>query len=326
MLKTAYLYDPLFLNHDTGAGHPECSRRLTAAHGLLSQQEWFGDLHQIRPQNKGEMMHENGAAPADTEWLKTVHSPEYIARVRRACVAGEGHVDTPDVPIGAASYEVARAVTGGVLAIADEVMAGRVDNGFACVRPPGHHAEADFAMGFCLFNSVAVAARYLQGKYELEKIMILDWDVHHGNGTQHIFEHDPSVFYMSLHQSPHYPGTGQLGETGMGNGAGATLNCPMNAGAGDAQYRQAFAEKILPMAKGFNPDAILLSAGFDAHYADPLGAINLENHSYIWMTQQIMELADQCCNGRIISVLEGGYDLNALAESVSEHVKVLSQS
>ena len=213
-----------------------------------------------------------------------------------------------------------------MLELADQVMSGNADNGFALVRPPGHHAEPAEAMGFCLFNNIAITARYLQQKYELERILILDWDVHHGNGTQHSFEHDPSVFYISLHQFPHYPGTGARSETGIGDGEGATLNCPMTPGLGDSAYREAFSEIVLPMARAFNPDAVLISAGFDAHRADPLGSINLENSSYTWMTQQVMELADQCCDGRLISLLEGGYDLNALAESVTEHVRVLSQS
>ena len=205
-------------------------------------------------------------------------------------------------------------------------MTGTADNGFAMIRPPGHHAENDVAMGFCLFNGIAIAARYLQKNYGLERILILDWDVHHGNGTQHTFEQDPTVFYISLHQFPHYPGTGARSETGIGAGEGATLNCPMSPGLGDEHYRQAFTEVILPRARKFAPDAVLISAGFDAHFADPLGSINLESQSYVWMTQAMMELADQCCDGRLISVLEGGYDLGALAESVSEHVNVLRGS
>ena len=314
MLRTAYIYDPLFLNHDTGSRHPERSERLVSAHGHLSQQEWFNDLYQLKP------------APADLQWVRTVHDPGYVERIERECLAGERHIDTPDVTVCTSSYEVALTATGSLLEITDQVMSGNVDNGFAMVRPPGHHAETSEAMGFCLFNSVAVAARYLQQKHELEKILILDWDVHHGNGTQHTFEHDPTVFYISLHQFPHYPGTGRASETGIGAGEGATLNCPMSPGAGDDQYREAFEQIILPRARAFNPDAILLSAGFDAHHADPLGQVNLVNDSYVWMTRQMMELADACCQGRLISVLEGGYDLDALAESVAAHVRVLSQS
>ena len=179
-------------------------------------------------------------------------------------------------------------------------------------------------MGFCLFNNVSVEAAALARNGE--RVAIVDWDVHHGNGTQHSFEQDPTVFYISLHQYPHYPGTGAKSETGIGEGEGATLNCPMSPGLGDQDYRQAFDEIILPRAREFGPDAVLLSSGFDAHYADPLGAIQLQSQSYGWMTQSMMELADQCCQSRILSILEGGYDLDALAESVTEHVRVLSQA
>jgi acetoin utilization deacetylase AcuC-like enzyme len=314
MLKTAYIYDPLFLNHDTGSRHPERSQRVSAAHALLSSQDWFSTLHQMETR------------PAEEQWVSTVHDAGYIERVKAACETGERRIDSPDVTISKASYDVALNGAGSILQLADQLMAGNVDNGFAMVRPPGHHAEQAEAMGFCLFNNVAIAARYLQQKYELEKILILDWDVHHGNGTQHTFEQDPTVFYISLHQFPHYPGTGTLSEIGIGKGQGATLNCPMTPGLGDDAYREAFEEKILPQAKAFNPDAILLSAGFDAHSSDPLGSINLQASSYAWMTRAVMELADKCCNGRILSILEGGYDLNALSESVTEHVRVLSQS
>ena len=314
MMKTAYVYDPLFINHNTGSRHPERSERVIAAHDLLSKQEWFDSL--VPVQNR----------PAEVQWISTIHDDGYIQRVQAACQSGERKLDTPDVTISIESYDVARNAVGSILQLSDALMGNEIDNGFAMVRPPGHHAEYAEAMGFCLFNNVAIGARYLQQKYELEKILILDWDVHHGNGTQHAFEQDPTVFYMSLHQFPHYPGTGALSETGIGKGEGTTLNCPMTPGLGDDAYKQAFKEKILPLAKAYNPDAIILSAGFDAHAADPLGSISLEAGSYAWMTQAMMDLADHCCNGRILSVLEGGYDLTALAESVTEHVRVLSQS
>jgi len=314
MMRTAFVYDPLFLTHDTGRGHPERSERLQTSFSLVSQQEWYGSLYRLRP------------SPAPLDSIQAIHRPDYIERAGAACRAGQSRLDTPDVSISRSSYEVALNAAGSVLEVADQVMEGNVDNGFAMVRPPGHHAEAGFAMGFCLFNNIAVTARYLQHRHGLERVLILDWDVHHGNGTQHTFEEDPGVFYMSLHQFPHYPGSGALSETGIGRGEGTTLNCPMSPGAGDAHYRQAFEEKILPAAIGFAPDAVLISAGFDAHHADPLGSINLETQSYVWMTRRMMELADRCCAGRLISVLEGGYDLTALAESITRHVHTLSQS
>ena len=313
-MNTALVYDPIFLQHDTGRRHPECGERVNQTYNVLSRQPWFNNLHRLK------------TAKADLQWLGTVHNERYIDRVEQACNLQQRHVDSPDVTICTASYEVALTATGSVLKIADQVMAGTVDNGFAMIRPPGHHAEANLAMGFCLFNNIAIAARYLQQKHQLQRILILDWDVHHGNGTQHIFEQDSSVFYISLHQFPHYPGSGALAETGIGEGAGTTLNCPMSAGLGDEHYYQAFKQIILPKAKNFAADALLISAGFDAHCADPLGNINLNSQSYVWMTQMMMELADQCCEGRLISVLEGGYDLSALAESVSLHIKTLSQS
>ena len=223
-----------------------------------------------------------------------------------------------------ASFEIALLAAGGVLALADAVIQGKANNGFALVRPPGHHAERDVALGFCLFNNIAIAARYLQQEYGLEKIVILDWDVHHGNGTQHSFESDPSIFYISLHQYPHYPGTGAYSETGIGDGSGTTLNCPMPAGSDDSHYEQAFREKILPAVNSYSPDVILISAGFDAHQADPLGSINLSTAFYAWMTERMLETADQHANGRLISVLEGGYALDALAASVSGHLQSLA--
>lgn len=313
-MKTAFVYDPLFLSHDTGPRHPERSQRLSAAFELISQQPWFEKLYRFEPK------------PADRRLIQTIHPPQYIDRVERACQSGDQHIDTGDVAICKASYDVALNAAGSLLEISDQVMTGNVDNGFAMVRPPGHHAETDFAMGFCLFNSIAVTAKYLQNNYGLERIVILDWDVHHGNGTQHIFEQDPTVFYISLHQFPHYPGTGALSETGIGNGQGTTLNCPMSAGLGDVQYQEAFKEIIVPAVKKFSPDAVLISAGFDGHIADPLGGINLSTNSFVWMTETMMEIAEKFCDGRLISVLEGGYDLDALAESISEHVRILSQA
>ncbi len=312
MTHTAILYDPRFLEHDTGQGHPERPARLSHAIETLRRQPWFGELVAVE------------ARACERRWLETIHDSDYIERTRRACQVGEDYIDSPDVMVSRSSWDVAVLAAGGALSIADAVVSGRVDNGFALCRPPGHHAEHATALGFCLFNSVAVTARYLQQHHGLDKILILDWDVHHGNGTQHSFEADPSVFYMSLHQYPHYPGTGARSENGSGSGRGATLNCPMSAGSGDAEYREAFEEYILPAANDFKPDAVLLSAGFDAHTADPLGSINLSTDFYRWMTGRMLEVADRHCDGRLVSLLEGGYDLNALAACVSAHLESLS--
>jgi acetoin utilization deacetylase AcuC-like enzyme len=310
-MTTAILYDPRFLEHQTGPGHPERPERLAYAIRELERTPWFDQLEHLAP------------GVCDRKWLEKIHSSAYVDRTREQCAAGQSYIDTPDVAVGRSSWEVAVLAAGGALEIADSVVQGRADNGFAMIRPPGHHAERATALGFCLFNNVAVTARYLQGFHGLEKILILDWDVHHGNGTQHSFESDPSVFYISTHQYPYYPGTGAYSEKGTGAGTGATLNCPMSAGYGDTEYREAFEELILPAARKFKPDAVLISAGFDAHHADPLGAINLSTDFYRWMTRQMMEIADAHSGGRLISMLEGGYDLKALAECIGAHLETL---
>jgi len=204
------------------------------------------------------------------------------------------------------------------------VVAREVDNGFVLARPPGHHAEADMALGFCLFNSVAITARYLQQQHGLDKILILDFDVHHGNGTQHSFEADPSVLYVSTHQYPFYPGTGAASEIGIGRGRGTTVNCPMPAGATDAHYEAAWRERILPAVAAFAPELILVSAGFDAHRADPLAQINLSTEFFAWMTKRLMELAERHCAGRLLSVLEGGYNTEELPRCVAAHLQVMA--
>ena len=313
-MKTAIVYDPRYLDHDTGAGHPERPERLSHAIRELEKQAWFERLQRVPPR------------PCERRWLETIHGGDYIDRARDACAAGQRYLDTPDVSVNASSWEIAVLAAGGALAVADAVVNGAADNGFALIRPPGHHAEHATALGFCLFNNAAVTARYLQRFHGLEKILILDWDVHHGNGTQHSFEADPTVFYVSTHQYPYYPGTGAKTENGVGAGVGATLNCPMSAGHGDAEYREAFEELILPAARDFGPDAVLISAGFDAHRADPLGAINLSTGFYRWMTQRMMEVADVHAGGRLISLLEGGYDLEALARCIGVHLETLSDA
>ena len=310
-MNTAFCFDPQFLKHDTGLDHPERADRLNATIVHLRRQPWFQQLLPVT------------AIACDLEWIHQIHDPALGQRAESACRAGLPYLDTPDVAVSTATYDTALLAAGGLINVIDEVIAGRADNGFALVRPPGHHAEHNAALGFCVFNNIAIAAKYLQRQHGLEKILILDWDVHHGNGTQHAFESDPSVFFASLHQYPHYPGTGARSETGDSRGKGATLNCPMSAGAGDSDYTDAFVEKILPAIDRFSPEAILVSAGFDAHQADPLGAINLSTNYYGWMTKRLLEMADKHAGGRLISVLEGGYDLHALAHSVGVHLETL---
>lgn len=311
-MTTGLLYDPAFLEHDTGPGHPERSERLTAAYSHLGTQPWFDTLERISPTR------------ADRRWVEEVHSAEYVSRAESACQSGYPYLDTMDVGISTKSFDIALLAAGATIQLADRLMQGSIDNAFGLVRPPGHHAEQEVAMGFCLFNNVAILARYLQKQHGLDKVLILDWDVHHGNGTQHAFEQDPSVLYVSLHQYPYYPGTGAYSETGSGRGRGATLNCPMGAGSGDEQYQTAFSEKILPKVDEFGPDVVVLSAGFDAHHRDPLAQMSLSTECYAWMSRRMLEVADRHAEGRLISMLEGGYDLTALAQCVATHVAVLA--
>lgn len=311
-MPTGLLSDADFLAHDTGPGHPERSDRLVAALDYLKTQSWYSSLLQISP------------TPADERWIAQIHSTDYVARAEAACRAGQPFLDSPDVSISRRSAEIARLAAGSGIAIADQLMRGEIDNGFALIRPPGHHAETEIALGFCLFNNIAILARYLQHHHGLEKILIVDWDVHHGNGTQHTFEEDPSVLYVSLHQYPYYPGSGALSETGAGRGKGATLNCPMPAGAVDAEYETAFTHQVLPAINQFRPDIVLISAGFDAHNNDPLAQICLTTPMYQWMTTRLMEVAEEFAAGRVISLLEGGYDLDALSRCVATHVQTLA--
>jgi acetoin utilization deacetylase AcuC-like enzyme len=311
-MKTGFHYDPVYLQHDTGMGHPECSERLTATMHFLRQQPYFDQLQPVT------------ARTADLEWIETVHNQDYIRRAKLTCQTGMPFLDSMDVSISNRSFEIALQAAGSAMELADRIVSGKIDNGFALIRPPGHHAENGMALGFCIFNNVAILARYLQKQHGMNKVLILDWDVHHGNGTQHTFEEDPSVFYISTHQYPYYPGTGAWYETGTGRGEGATLNCPMAAGSGDREYEAAFMEKILPAIDHFRPEMIIVSAGFDAHINDPLGNINLSTEFYGWMTDVLMEKADKYSGGRIVSLLEGGYNLKMLPRCVGEHLKKLA--
>ncbi len=310
-MTTGLLYDPAYLRHDTGPGHPERRERLIATTDYLEKQPWFCELKPVAPRM------------IERKWVEQIHTADYIERAAEACRREDAYLDVLDVSISRQSCDVAMLAAGGVTALADNVISREIDNGFALIRPPGHHAERSMALGFCLFNNVAILARYLQKHHGLDRILVMDWDVHHGNGTQHTFEEDPSVLYISLHQYPFYPGTGAAHETGNGRGRGATLNCPMPAGATDEDYRVAFSQQILPKIDAFKPEAVLISAGFDAHRDDPLAQINLSTEFYGWMSQRMMEAAETHANGRLISMLEGGYDLHALPHCIGMHLKVL---
>lgn len=312
-MSTGFSYDERYLRHLTGAGHPECPQRLTATLEHLRRQQWFDRLQAV------------DSRIAESRWIRTVHSDDYVQRARETCAAGAPLLDTADVSICPDSYSTALLAAGSALELADGVVSGQLDNGFLLARPPGHHAEHDMAMGFCLFNNVAILARYLQAQHGVGKILILDWDVHHGNGTQHTFEDDPSVLYISTHQYPFYPGTGAYYEEGTGAGKGATLNCPMPAGSTDADYKQVFRDRIIPRIDRFAPEFILISAGFDAHRDDPLAQICLTTECFEWMTLRLLEAADKHSGGRIVSLLEGGYNLHELPRCVATHVATLGR-
>jgi len=309
--KTGFVYDDIYLAHKTTVGHPETPQRLVAIVERLKTTGLYSRLFTLSPK------------PAPSKWLTMVHTPEYVRRVRRSCEEGTEYLDSIDVPISPESYEVALTAVGGVLCAIDAVMEKKVTNAFCAVRPPGHHALKDMAKGFCIFNNIAIGARYIQKKHNLSKILIVDWDVHHGNGTQAEFYDDPSVLYFSVHQYPFYPGTGSEAEKGSGKGLNYNINVPLPAGSGDADYVRVFKEKLEPAALAFSPDFVLISAGFDAHKDDLLGGMKVTAEGFAKLTQTVKEIAEKCCEGRIVSILEGGYGLDGLAASVEAHIQVL---
>lgn len=313
MSDLGIVFDRRFNEHDTGGGFPECGARLDAVESAL---EMSGHLA------AGERIE---VEPISSEALERVHAPEYAPRIERACRAGRRTVDEPDVAVCHASYEIARLAAGGAVRAARGIGLGQIRRAFCAVRPPGHHAERNRAMGFCLFNNVALAAAALRAECGIERVLILDWDVHHGNGTQHAFEQDPSVLFISLHEHPdhQYPGTGYGHEIGDGAGQGATLNIPLLPGAGDAALREAFESQVVGKVADFEPQVVLISAGFDAHRDDPLGRLQWSDEAYVWMLRQLITLADRTADGRVLSVLEGGYNLGVLNRCVREHVELL---
>jgi acetoin utilization deacetylase AcuC-like enzyme len=301
---TTRLYThPIYLEHITPPGHPERPDRLKAIARVLDQEGFAGLDRREAPK----------AAVAD---VRLAHPAEYVERIEAAIPeTGIVRIDA-DTSMSPKSFEAALTAVGAAMAAVDDVWSGGADNVFVAARPPGHHAEHDTAMGFCLFNNAAIAARHAQKAYGAERVAIVDWDVHHGNGTQDIFWSDPTVLYCSTHQMPLYPGTGAVGETGAGN----IVNAPLSPGSDGDYFRDAFLSRVLPALDAFRPDLIVVSAGFDAHYRDPLAEINLVEDDFDWATGQLMDRAGRFCGGRLVSLLEGGYDLQGLAYSVAAHV------
>lgn len=313
MNKTGFLYDSRYLLHDTGPYHPETAERLKAIFQGIEAAGHLPRLTRISAQH------------TDMKWIHTVHTREYVRRFEEVCLSGNRSLDHEDNQMCVDTFETAMLAVGGVLETLRLLMEGKIDNAFCAVRPPGHHAEANQAMGFCYFNNVAIGVRYLQSEFDIERVAIVDFDVHHGNGTQHIFEDDETVFYYSIHQHPSfaYPGTGREFEEGTGNGHGFTKNSPLLPGQTDDDYRACIQRDLIPAIEMFNPEVLMVSAGFDAHVDDTMSDVNLSTEGYTWMIRTVKQLADRYCGGRLVSVLEGGYCLERLPELAANHVKVL---
>jgi len=310
MSKVGHVFHPQYLLHDTGPGHPERADRLRAIESMLEQSQLIEKLERI------------SIRPATFEEIALVHDPKHINRVARTAESSGDYLDG-DTYACPESYQAALLAAGGLLSAVEQVIDGAVDRAFAMVRPPGHHAERTHAMGFCLFNNVGVAAEYLIKTHGFKRVAIVDYDVHHGNASQHMFYDRPDIFYASTHRYPFYPGTGAAEETGQGAGAGYTLNIPMGGGCGDEEYQKVFEEELIPALREYRPDFLLVSAGFDAHRLDPLGGMAVSNQGFAWMSEQLEKIAQEFCGGKVVYTLEGGYDLEGLAGSVQKVMEVL---
>jgi acetoin utilization deacetylase AcuC-like enzyme len=310
-MATLLISHPSFLEHDTGPYHPERPDRLRAILGALEDPAFDGLIRLAAP----------AASMAE---MTRVHPQDYVEAILGIQPAPGEHVHVDgDTVMSHGSAEAIQRAAGAVVAGVDAVMQGKVRTAFAAVRPPGHHAAPGVPGGFCLINNAAVGARHAQAKYGVGRVAIVDFDVHHGQGTQAVVEPDPTLFYASTHQTPLYPGTGSARETGTDNNV---VNVPLSAGSGSAEFRAAWSERILPLLDDFAPELVIVSAGFDAHRADPLAQLEVETEDFVWLTEELLAIADRHAQGRLVSVLEGGYDLNALAESVATHVQSLMQA
>jgi acetoin utilization deacetylase AcuC-like enzyme len=303
MLSTGIVKDRRYLNHLTPDDHPETPRRLEVIYAMLEEADMRERFVEIPPR------------PARRDDILMVHTAAHFDKL--AATAGQDAAAlTPDTLTSAQSFDTALLAAGGLLEAVKIVTAGELRNAFALIRPPGHHAEKSRAMGYCLFNNVAVAARYARNVLGLQRVLIVDWDVHHGNGTAHAFERDASVLFFSIHQYPHFPGTGYFTEAGIGPGEGYSVNVPIPRGYGDAEYAALFELLLRPLALEFRPDLILVSAGFDIHPADSMGRMHVTNPGFAALTRSLMDIADTCCGGRLVLALEGGYHIETIADSV----------
>lgn len=310
---TILLYDNIFLEHNTGSDHPENSQRLSVTIEYLKTTEVWNKIRVVKPRK------------ATFDEISAVHDPEYIDCVKELSEKGGGYLD-PDTAVSPLSYDAALYAAGAAITAADMVMQENSENAFCLIRPPGHHALHSYGMGFCLFNNVAIAARHLQSRYNIERILIIDWDVHHGNGTQEIFYNDPSLLYFSMHRFPFYPGTGRKEERGSGRGEGFSINIPLDYNTRSEEYIRLFNQVIKGKAKEFSPQFILISAGFDAYKMDPIGGLGLCTSDFKELTASVVQLARECCNGRIVSCLEGGYSLKYLPRCIEAHLIQLSSN
>lgn len=312
MSRLSFIYHPDALLHDTGPGHPERRQRVETVVSHLMSTDLWGAMDHRRPEE------------APMESMSAVHAASYLESVERRTANGETLLDDGDTRICAASWRAARLAAGAAMLGIEMACSAERSHVFAAMRPPGHHAESGRAMGFCIVNNAAVAARYAQRRYGVGRVAIVDWDVHHGNGTEEIFWRESSVLYVSLHQYPLWPGTGAASDVGDGEGRGTTVNCPLPPGSGEQEYEQAFRDRVIPALSSFGPELLIISAGFDAHRDDPLANMDLRAESFAKFTGMLAEAASRSRTAGIVSVLEGGYHLRALASSVEAHLRTLS--